>query len=168
MVGAPRDWYFGNDANDLDFYFCSTANTMTRTKWQLEKVGFNGVEHTQTPMQSGLYQSMEGLVRIWECCVDGIKVQLIQLSGPKHRWKVVDNTDVSICKAYYLANGQIKLHNDCKLTFASGVMFLKDGYCWSDKHAVKMMERFGKEFTCGTKDSAIKRILVGALESYGE
>ena len=23
--GAPRDWYYGKEARDLDFYFCSSA-----------------------------------------------------------------------------------------------------------------------------------------------
>lgn len=162
--GAPRDWYFGNEANDLDFYFCSTANTMSRTKRQLESIGFEGVTHTSSPYTSELYRCMEGLVRIWECVVDGIKVQLIQLAEPKYRWKVVDNMDISICKAYYLPSGDIKLHRDFKLTLVSNIMFLKDGYDWNHKHAMKMTERFPK-LARGTKETATQGLVMKALES---
>lgn len=163
--GAPRDWYFGNEANDLDFYFCSTASTMRTTGNQLKSLGFEGVKHISDPYTSELYKCMEGLVRIWECVVDGMKVQLIQLAEPKYRWKVVDNMDVSICKVYYVPDTQtVKLHKDFKLTIVSNIMFLKDGYEWSHKHAVKMAERF-QNFSRGTRETAIQRVLNQTLEN---
>lgn len=160
--GAPRDWYLGNEANDLDFYFCSTASTVARTEKQLSRVGIQA-KASVCPAQSELYQSMEGLKRIWNAEVDGMKVQLIEMKDPKHRFKVVDNMDISICKAWYSQTGDIHLHRDFKLTIASGVMFLKENYRWSDKHGQKMKERFQRKFSCGTVDQAKNSLVSKAL-----
>lgn len=156
--GAPRDWYFGNTGNDLDFYFCSTGSTVGRVQKQLNKVGLDAAP-TSCPMYSELYKSMEGLTRIWNCEVDGMKVQLIQMAEPKYRWNVVKNMDVSICKVWYSQVGNIHLDQDFKLTVASKIMFLKEGYSWSDKHGQKMKERFEGKFHCGTRDQAEKSLV---------
>lgn len=163
--GAPRDWYFGELCNDLDFYFCSTACTMGSTKRQLKAIGFENVKHIADPYTSELYKSMEGLLRIWECEYAGMKVQFIQLCTPQNRWKVVDNMDISICKAYCKQNDMsIVLHQDFKLTVASRVMFLKEGYGWEQKHAIKMFERFKGKFAAGTKEQATDRLIRVSLE----
>lgn len=165
--GAPRDWYFETPCNDLDFYFCSTACTMGSTKRQLEAIGFEGVKHVSDPFTSELYKSMEGLVRIWECVVDEMKVQFIQLATPQYRWKVVNNMDVSICKAHCTSKDlNIVLHEDFKLTLASGIMFLKEGYAWDQKHAIKMQDRFKGVLYCGDKGQAIANIVRKALEDF--
>lgn len=163
--GAPRDWYFNTPCNDLDFYFCSVATTVSSTRYQLQSMGFIGAIPSVNPCTSGLYKSMIGLVRIWDCKIDGVKVQLIQMMDDKSRWDVVENMDVSICKAWYTKSGEIELHNDFKLTLASGVMFLKDdGYCWSDKHGQKMKERFDGKFVCGTREQATNTIVRKVLK----
>lgn len=160
--GAPRDWYLGTEANDLDFYFCSTGSTVGRVKKQLSRVGIQA-EASICPVQSELYQSMEGLKRIWNTEVDGMKVQLIEMCEPKHRFKVIDNMDVSICKAWYSQVGKIHLHRDFKLTLASGIMFLRENYRWDDKHGQKMKERFEDKFSCGTVDQARNYLVNKAL-----
>ena len=163
--GAARDWYFNQLCNDLDFYFCSTACTMSSTKRQLIAIGFENVKHVSDPFTSELYKSMNGLVRIWECEYKEMKVQLIQLASPEYRWKVVDNMDISICKAYCKQSDMsIVLHRDFKLTLASGIMFLKDGYNWSQKHAVKMRERYTC-YSAGTRESATEHLVCLSLEN---
>jgi len=165
--GAARDWYFETPCNDLDFYFCSTACTMGSTKRQLKSIGFEEVKHVSDPFSSELYKSMEGLVRIWECVVDGVKVQFIQLATPQHRWKVVNNMDISICKAYCSSKDlSITLHEDFKLTLASGIIFLKDGYDWNQKHALKMQERFKGVYYPGDKGQAIAKLVRKSLEEF--
>jgi len=151
--GAPRDWYLGQECNDLDFYFCSTGSVFNRVEKQLKRVGLDATP-VKCPATNELYARMEGLQRIWNVEVDGMKVQLIQMNEPKHRFKVVDNMDVSICKAWYSQVGEIHLHRDFKLTIASRVMFLKENYRWSDKHGQKMKERFEGRFSCGSMEKA--------------
>lgn len=160
--GAPRDWYFGNECNDLDFYFCSTASIVERTRNQLARVGLTA-KPSVCPAQSELYHSMPGLTRIWDGEFYGMKVQLIQMATPKDRWNVVENMDVSICKAWYSQNGHIHLHQDFKLTVASKVMFLKENYCWENKHGKKMQERFQGKFAAGTKEQAQRSLISKVL-----
>ena len=163
--GAPRDWYLGYTANDLDFYFCSTGMTAGAVKKQLKAVGIENVEASSDFHTTELYSTMEGLVRIWNTEVSGTKVQLIQLDTPQNRWQVVDRMDVSVCKVWYL-NGHINLHSDFKLTLASGVMFLSDKYCWANKHGQKMLERFKGKFVAGTKEQAKTAIVNKALLEF--
>lgn len=161
--GAPRDWYMGNPCNDLDFYFASPASTATATKRQLDKL-FTDVKQMSKPEKSDMYAYMPGLSRIWECKVNGIGVQLIQMNTAKDRWLAVDHMDVSICKIWMNRNGHIIPHKDFKLTMGSKIMFLREGYRWSNKHGKKMMERFSEEYTCGTREQAVNSIVNKQLE----
>lgn len=70
--GAPRDWYFNQKCNDLDFYYVSTARTISACRKQLEQV-FCGVEiktlseiHEQGGSRgvNNLYKKMPSLVRV--------------------------------------------------------------------------------------------------------
>lgn len=160
--GAPRDWYLGYEANDLDFYFCSTGCTVAQVKKQLNRVGFEVVASVR-PAQSELYASMPGLTRIWDCEFQDMKVQFIQMCDTRHRWEVVNNMDISICKAWYSQKGEVILHKDFKLTFASKVMFLKENYRWSNKHGAKMKDRFKDTFVPGTRDQAEQKLITNAL-----
>lgn len=169
--GAPRDWYFNNACNDLDFYFASTASTVSAVRGQLE-ASFPDVSITLMMDKEGqantseMYKTMPFLTRIWEMVIDDTPVQLIQVENGK-QWKVVDHMDISICQAWYIG-GEVKLHNNFKLTQASDIIFTtQEGYSWSDKHAMKIKERFENGYMIGTyqqaKEMIIKRVLRGSL-----
>lgn len=164
--GAPRDWYFNKEAKDLDFYFVSTATTINATRKQLEGVLDTKVSllmDKEDHKPSEVYQSMPNLIRIWELMVDGMSVQLMQLSKPGDQWKVVDNMDVSICKAWYLPEQGIQMHRDFKLTIASGSMFLKENYTWDMKHAQKMLSYFKNDFGAANSKAQVVDSLVYKL-----
>lgn len=159
--GAPRDWHFGNLANDLDFYFASTATTIGAVKKQLNSV-FNGVtllmdKDKDNAGRGGMYASMPFLMRIWEVTVQDMPVQLIQVQVGK-QWTVVDHMDISICQAWYI-DGEIHRHQNFKLTEASKNMFCtKPDYSWQDKHAKKIAERF-PNYYLSTKEQATNSLL---------
>jgi hypothetical protein len=166
--GAPRDWYFNEPANDLDFYFTSTAKTLDSVVKQLEFV-------TEEPVMllgeccegehKDMYKHMKNLRRISQTEVGGMKVQFIQLQNPSDTFKVTDAMSCSICKVWYLPEKGIMRERDFKLTEASKTMFLSDGYKWSDPHPAKMMQRFGVncKFNCGTKEQATNRLVSDKL-----
>jgi len=163
--GAPRDWYLGKPANDIDVYFSSTTTTASKLIKQLEKC-FDGMQ-IKFEQQMGkninpLYQTMEGLVRIIEFVLDGVKVQLIQMDTTKRLYSVVGNMSVSVCKVWY-TNGKIAPTRDFLITLKSGVMFLSPKYNWNDPHPTKMAEMFKDKFTCGTQDIAKERIITMSL-----
>jgi len=159
--GAPRDWYLGNPCNDLDFYFVSTASTVNAVKKQLERcfgevvVKFDfSVSHHEDP----IYKTMPFIRRIIDLDYKGMKVQLIQLNSLGDQFKVVKAMSASICKIAW-KGGDYILDRDFKTTIASGIMFLSEGYNWSDPHPAKMKERFKGKFMCGTEKSAFDKII---------
>lgn len=162
--GAPRDWYFRNLATDLDIYLYSPAITVKTMQKQLKLatgVDFKHNWELQKNDQS-LYSTMPQLRRVFEADVNGMKVQVMQLND---EFKVVTNMSTSICKVWY-KDGEINLHQDFKLTIASGTMFLNDGYNWADPHPKKMIEKFRSRFPQSTKQQAMTLVVNKALSDY--
>ena len=153
--GAPRDWYFGNECNDLDFYYVSTARTVSACRNQLQKV-FKDVEiktlseiHESSSSgareMSNLYQKMPSLIRVWQCKIAGMEVQFIQLA----------TLGIRLTKAF-------------KKTLASKSMFLSEGYEWSDPHPQKMKQRFEGKFGCASSEDQVNSIILRkALNAIG-
>ena len=160
--GAPRDWEFGEEANDLDFYYFTQATTMRESASQLErffpKVHMSG----ETNGDVKLYEHMEGLHRIWNTEIDGVKVQFIQMRTIKDREKAWERMSVSICKIRMDAFG-IHKHKDFKMSEASGTMFLTKGYSWLDPHPSKMFERFKDKFSTAHDFEHATEILLAKL-----
>lgn len=167
--GAPRDWYFGNLANDLDFYFFSTALPVASVVNQLSTimgVEVNAVAYDADSHQYGQYKSMPFLRRVLEAEIGGEKVQFMQLTEPNAQFKVVDAMDVSICKVWCDVDMSIRMHQDFKITLASGHIFLSDEYNWSDRHPQKIADRF-PNFNRSTKSEAVQEIWKKAvIEAY--
>lgn len=63
--GAPRDWNFGEEANDLDFYYFTQASSIQESSAQLERFcpGVHISAESRGSMK--LYEYMHGLRRIW-------------------------------------------------------------------------------------------------------
>ena len=143
--GAPRDWNFGEQANDLDFYYFTQASTMKESSSQLERF-FPKVHMSGEPnLDKKLYEHMKGLKRIWNVEIEGVKVQFIQMTSIEDCAKAWEHMSVSICKIKMDEFG-IHKHRDFKMTEVSGAMFLSKGYNWTDPHPSKMFERFKNKF----------------------
>lgn len=167
--GAPRDWYFGNLANDLDFYFFSTGVTVSSVVNQLSSimgVKVNAVKYDEDSHQHGQYKSMPFLRRVLEAEIEGEKVQFMQLTEPNAQFKVVDAMDVSICKVWCREDMSVQMHEDFKITLASHNMFLSNGYSWSDRHPQKIADRFPK-FSRSIKSVAVQEIVKNVLNGVG-
>lgn len=164
--GAPRDWYFGEEANDLDIYLYSSANTKDTMLKQLKACTGVDFKFNAELMQddSSLYKHMPQLRHIFEASVEGVKVQVMQLNDPRDEFRVVENMSTSICKIWY-QEGKIHLSKDFKLSVATKCMFLKDEYKWTDPHPKKMMERFKGKFTPSTKAHCHELLVNRSLQS---
>jgi len=142
--GAPRDWYFGKLANDLDLYYYTSASTMGASRKQIEKLipGCNPQALCEVAQSDdNLYSTMPFLKRIWNAEVKGMKVQFIQLDQDKKQFQVVDQMDVSICQIYY-KDGEIRRSNNFKLGEKLKTMWTLNECKWTDKHPSKMQKRF--------------------------
>jgi len=172
--GAPRDWYFGNPCNDLDVYYYSNGDTISASKGQLQSlfphVTFTNrserFENKSVDEHREVYNSMKFLRRVYETQVGGLKVQFIQLEENKRQFDVVSAMDVSICQCWYNHyKDAVVLSDNFKLTLATDIMFLPNGNSWSDKHPLKMRERF-ERFSCGTKEQAQSKLVREALRGF--
>ena len=81
--GAPRDWYLGQEANDLDVYFHPNPNWDTITTYQkLQEIGFSLDGYKDFGEDGIFYGKMKQLKAIFEPTDTSIKVQLIMISEP--------------------------------------------------------------------------------------
>lgn len=161
--GAPRDWYYGMVAKDLDFYFYSSGETIRSVEKQLsDLMGFE-VKHSKYSQDKEAYQAyktMPFLRRVFKSEVCGLSIDFVQLVNPNDQFKVVEHMDVSICKIWADEDLKLVSSRDFRLTEATKVMFLTDGYKWTDIHPKKIHEKFGHMFTCGTKESAKESLYI--------
>ena len=164
--GAPRDWYYGMEAKDLDFYFYSSGETIRSVEKQLsDLMGFK-VKHTKYSQDKEAYQAyktMPFLRRVFKTEICGISIDFVQLVNPNDQFKVVEHMDVSICKIWADEGLKLKPSKDFLLTDASKVMFLTEGYKWTDLHPKKVVDKFGKKFVCGTKESAKEALVMEGI-----
>jgi len=142
--GAPRDWHLGEEASDLDFYLHLSGRTQSARSRQL--VSAFGSVNTKWCQKgthdSDLYKTMQFLHSIYETEVGGLKIQIMNLNQEGDTFKVVDAMSCSICKAWWTPERGVVRTNDFKMTETTKLMFLSDGYSWSDPHPTKMLTKF--------------------------
>jgi hypothetical protein len=167
--GAPRDWYFGTPANDIDLYVTTSGDTQGVLLSQLSRL-FKGSEFDlkfewskeKEQERQSTYKVMKTLRRIIDFEYKGVKFQLMEMNTLQDLFGVVDSFSTSICKAWYKC-GQIKRTQDFRLTEKTKIMFLNEDYEWSDPHPAKMKERF-PSYTRGSKEDAKKCIVNQVLQ----
>ncbi len=127
--GAPRDWYIGQAARDLDFYVYSE----NPEKDLLEISERLGVKFE--PLADKTYEDL-WLQGVLEGGVYGQKVQFMFVSVPPLEL-VKEHFDLSICKVWY-KDGEICMDWEARLSFRENIIVMKDGF---NKHADKLMQR---------------------------
>ena len=137
--GAPRDWYFGNVAKDLDFYVHLTE-TIDANAVRFKAIGLDLERLTFSEMQQQGYEKMDALFRIWEGTYKGEKVQVMCMTQPVHQ-SVVDCFGVSLCE-FWWNGGDIKATKSALVSVLSKKMFYKDGYSAKQTHIDKMVKYF--------------------------
>lgn len=167
--GAPRDWYFDKEVTDLDFYFYTHANTLGATSSLLDRQFGKGVFEAKCNNASEMYKHMKNIRRIWDGVVEGMSVQLIQLTNDRDLFKIGSMFSTSICDVTYYG-GKIKTSQDFKISLGSGVVFVREGYNWSDPHPSKIMRKaenkdFGRGVSVGSKEQAIASLVRKATEN---
>ncbi len=160
--GAPRDWYLGEKANDLDFYLYSSAQTVLTTRTQIASALGIDVDRIVLKVnnEDSIYKTMRCLRRVFDVTGYEMPVQIMQLNSPSDEFKVVNVMSTSICKIWY--NGDIHPTIDFLLTIKSGCIFIDEGYSWQDPHPKKILSRFQRRFHVSTKD-ATKEVILNKL-----
>lgn len=148
--GAPRDWYFGNVANDIDLFLywrCDLPNYYFEDK--MKDLGIAVTIHSFGSVNN-TYHKNPNIHRVFDAVVSGVPVQFI-LMHEKTFKSVVPTFPLSICRIWYKhgethktkefeytvsRNAIVQLDN----TYADGVGYVKkirnkfpEFSFWSDK-----------------------------------
>jgi hypothetical protein len=139
--GAPRDWYLGEKANDLDFYVHVKDEPAWASKYRLSKLGLTCTQMNKTISERvPLYESMEHLRFIYEGDYKGMKYQVMFMS--EHTFSsVVPKFGASVCEAYW-KGGDIIVTNSFLLSHYTKTLFKKDNYTAKESHISKMLKKY--------------------------
>ncbi len=139
--GAPRDWFFNKEANDLDFYIHIRNDTMDMTALRFKNLGLE-----LKPLNwdgAGLqYKCMEHLHRIYEGAYCGQKYQVMVMKE-KTTTCVIDHFGTSVCKAWW-KGGEVQTCAEFLVSHYTKTIFKKDDYTAKVLHVEKMMQRYPK------------------------
>lgn len=139
--GAPRDWWLGKKANDLDFYvYWGHTTTCHEDKRRLDRIGLEGYREMTRNTLSDLYGSIPELRRVWEVDYHGEKVQIMVMGSPTFNC-VVDRFGVSTSKIWWKGKN---LHptEDFIISHLTKNLFIKDNYNAGETYVKKMKERY--------------------------
>lgn len=156
--GAPRDWYFGNCANDIDVYIWQQHSTQCSKIRQLKYAGFDcspvGYEGNRE-----LYEKNSMIEGVFSVSSHEFPVQIISLN--KATYGVVDTFPFSICQAWYTPEQGIQLEKNFRITEKTGYIFRTNPvYADGDKYIQKITERFKDKFKFArTKEEAMQRFI---------
>jgi hypothetical protein len=99
--GAPRDWYLGKPATDIDAFFYDARNlTLPKMQSVLEAVGFKVESCQQGGNLPDWYNKNPDLKTVYNLNMSGVKVQIMRMSKPTFNC-VLPNFPLSICHVWY-------------------------------------------------------------------
>lgn len=157
--GAPRDWHFGNAANDLDFYIWQQHNSQSAKIDQLKYAGFvvSKIGHDNT---QEMYEKNKAIESVFDAKGFDMSVQIISLNT-KTRY-IVDTFPFSICQAWYTPERGIQLERNFKITEKTGYIFKTNHlYSDADKYVQKITTKFKDKFKfCNTKEQALEKYVM--------
>lgn len=141
--GAPRDWYMGKPATDLDFYIYFRPELSMRYLESIFKdLGFNltakELSNPEIPMN---YKHNPHLKRVYEQFYSGIKIQIMQMDMPTFSC-VVNLFPLDICMIWY-KHSQIfptKEFMNCIRTHT--IHLMNELYNRKDKYLDKIRKKF--------------------------
>lgn len=98
--GAPRDWYFGNPAKDLDVFMHFRSDLSNSRVLRLLKKHISSELKPLCFSAEGLnYELNPNIQVVYEFWFEGIKAQIVLLKKPT--WGIVEEFAFNICQAWY-------------------------------------------------------------------
>ena len=149
--GAPRDWYMGVPANDLDFYLhLNRHNTLDSNTKSLEGVlGFLGISDLKNISakemtdSNGDYAKMSHLRTVYETTYRSVKVQFMVMYEPTSD-SVVDHFGCSLSKAWYKPSRGLVTTEEFLYSLKTGVIYHNVDITFKEKYYKKMKSRFSQ------------------------
>ena len=135
--GAPRSWYLGKPANDLDFYICFCPCNMES---RLKPLGLQVSRMSCERLQNSAYPEMQKIQDIFEGDFNGQAYQIMVMSELTMNC-VVSEFGTSVCEAWW-KHGRIQVTDAFKLSHFLKTIYTKPDYSAKVKHVDKMRRYF--------------------------
>ena len=162
--GAPRDWYMGKEANDLDFYVYGYGWSIGLILKRFKNIGIFGLVNLgEGPRPNTVYSSMKHLRCVYETTYKGQKIQIMIMNQPTFS-SVVDYFGVTISQFWY-KTGRIGMKREALLSIKYKVIGYKDDFSCKEAYFKKIQERFKNyRFTkmSGFKDVILSKVYLEA------
>ena len=140
--GAPRDWYLGNLASDIDvFFYFRNDLTTTRIGDILKSLGLDVFRVNEGNGLPDIYKKNPQLRAVFDCVVEGLSVQLLLMLEPTFK-SVIDHFPLNICKVWY-KNSSIKTTKDFERAIKhKAIVKVSSLYANQDKYLQKIKSKF--------------------------
>ena len=140
--GAPRDWYFGNPANDIDvFLYRPDLVTSWAHEAILENVGLKVHQLGQNDTNHYLYSKNPKIAKVFECTYKRQRFQFVFMLE-KTFTSVVKNFPLNICMAWY-KNGEIHTTKDFERAVNhQAIVKVNPLYADGDAYITKIKNKF--------------------------
>lgn len=154
--GAPRDWYLGNEATDIDVYLHDSRSGYIYHDQRIGLLNVLGFEidskHEDWTVPE-LYKSNHYVSHLYNVTYLGEKVQIIFVSQPTFI-SVIDTFPISISKAWY-KGGEVCITDDFDLSIKHKILYKTvDSYEEDNKYLLKIREKFS-DYTYVTKEQVV-------------
>lgn len=140
--GAPRDWYLGNLATDIDVYLHYPIWTTVKQRVELlNELGLIVQSKHEAWKIPEIYETNHHITQLYNCELLGEKIQIMFVDEPTFT-SVVDTFPISISKVWY-KKGVIGTTDDFKNSIKYKVLYKTvDSYKEDNKYLLKIKEKF--------------------------
>lgn len=137
--GAPRSWFLGKVANDLDFYVW-LYETEAHTALRFKRLGLDVklVDFASDAWKD--YGLMKYLFRIYEGEYRGEKIQVMCMKVNTFN-SVVNHFGVSVCK-FWWKGSKVMPTNEALVSLINKTLYIADDYTAKESHVKKMVGYF--------------------------
>lgn len=153
--GAPRDWYLGKEATDIDVYLYCPVATKTQQKVDLlNELGLNIQDKKHEDWRvSEAYKTNHHILQLYNSSIKGEKIQIIFIDQPTFS-AVVDTFPISISKVWY-KKGIIHTTDDFENSVKYKILWKTvDSYYEDNKYLLKIREKFS-DYTYISKEEVV-------------
>ena len=140
--GAPRDWYLGNLATDIDVYLHYPIHTTVRQRvGLLNELGLTVQSKHEAWRVNEIYQTNHHIKQLYNCELLGEKIQVMFVDEPTFT-SVVDTFPISISKAWY-KKGVVSITQDFKDSVKYKILWKTvDSYKEDNSYIAKIKAKF--------------------------
>jgi hypothetical protein len=164
--GAPRDWWHGKPANDIDaFVHVRNGTTLGIINLMLEKAGFTITSYKEEGSIPEMYKKNPDLRCVINIGNYETPVQIMIMREPI--WdSVINKFPLSICKAWY-KHGKVDVDKDFLIGEKWGLIFKTSTlYNSGDAYLQKVTKYYPDHTYYSSKEDALSSIINSELWEY--